>query len=376
MGVFKNLFQGTGNNDKNPFYVRATMIMLGLVLFFYIMLILRDVLVPLCFALLISILLNPLVNRLMQLGLHKISAISLALLVAIIGITIVFVFLTSQAGQFIEMAPEFQDRASKILDIIQKWIRNTFNMPIYKQDEVIANTMNNSQNFMAKALGSIFSFLTATILMPIYTFLILYYKPLFLNFIYEVFEDKYENRVADVLQETKGAIQAYIVGLLIETAIVAGLNSAALLLLGVDYAILLGIIGGILNLIPYVGGLVAIALPVGMSMVTSDGNYTTPLLIIAAYSVIQFLDNNVLVPRIVSSKVDVNAFVTIVIVLLGASIWGVPGMFLSVPFIAVCKIIFDRIPQLQPWGKLLGVTIGEPPPPREVVSKIDEEAME
>lgn len=113
-----------------------------------------------------------------------------------------------------------------------------------------------------------------------------------------------------------------------------------------------------------------------MSMVTSDGNYTTPLLIIAAYSVIQFLDNNVLVPRIVSSKVDVNAFVTIVIVLLGAAIWGVPGMFLSVPFIAVCKIIFDRIPQLQPWGKLLGVTIGEPPPPREVVSKIDEEAME
>ncbi|MCU7694347.1 AI-2E family transporter [Haoranjiania flava] len=376
MGVFKNLFQGTGNNDKNPFYVRATMIMLGLVLFFYIMLILRDVLVPLCFALLISILLNPLVNRLMQLGIHKISAISLALLVAIIGITIIFVFLTSQAGQFIEMAPEFQDRASKILDIIQKWIRNTFNVPIYKQDEVIANTMNNSQDFVAKALGSIFSFLAATILLPIYTFLILYYKPLFLNFIYEVFEDKYENRVADVLQETKGAIQAYIVGLLIETAIVAGLNSAALLLLGVEYAILLGIIGGILNLIPYVGGLVAIALPVGMSMVTSDGNYTTPLLIIAAYSVIQFLDNNVLVPRIVSSKVDVNAFVTIVIVLLGAAIWGVPGMFLSVPFIAVCKIIFDRIPQLQPWGKLLGVTIGEPPPPREVVSKIDEEAME
>lgn len=376
MGVFKNLFQGTGNNDKNPFYVRATMIMLGLVLFFYIMLILRDVLVPLCFALLISILLNPLVNRLMQLGMHKISAISLALLVAVIGITIIFVFLTSQAGQFIEMAPEFQDRAKKILDIIQKWIRNTFNVPIYKQDEVIANTMNNSQDFVAKALGSIFSFLTATILLPIYTFLILYYKPLFLNFIYEVFEDKYENRVADVLQETKGAIQAYIVGLLIETAIVAGLNSAALLLLGVEYAILLGIIGGILNLIPYVGGLVAIALPVGMSMVTSDGNYTTPLLIIAAYSVIQFLDNNVLVPRIVSSKVDVNAFVTIVIVLLGAAIWGVPGMFLSVPFIAVCKIIFDRIPQLQPWGKLLGVTIGEPPPPREVVSKIDEEAME
>ncbi|MNL62229.1 hypothetical protein D3C87_1862320 [compost metagenome] len=80
-------------------------------------------------------------------------------------------------------------------------------------------------------------------------------------------------------------------------------------------------------------------------------------MIIAAYSVIQFLDNNIFVPRIVSSKVQINALISIIIVLLGAALWGIPGMFLSIPFIAVLKIIFDRITGLKPWGKLLGDTV-------------------
>ena len=108
-------------------------------------------------------------------------------------------------------------------------------------------------------------------------------------------------------------------------------------------------------MIPYVGGLIAIALPVLISMVTKDPlNYTTPLVIIAAYIVIQFIDNNIIVPRVVSSKVEVNAFVSIVIVLLGGALWGISGMFLSIPFVAILKIIFDRVNELKPWGMLLG----------------------
>jgi len=140
---------------------------------------------------------------------------------------------------------------------------------------------------------------------------------------------------------------------MIETTMIAVLNSAALLLLGVPYAILIGVIGAILNLIPYLGGVVAIALPVLMAIVTKEG-FTTPLLIIAAYSFIQFIDNNILVPKVVSSKVSVNALISIIVVLLGGMLWGVSGMFLSIPFIAVFKIIFDRIEELKPWGKLLG----------------------
>ncbi|MFL5773945.1 MAG: AI-2E family transporter, partial [Flavisolibacter sp.] len=113
------------------------------------------------------------------------------------------------------------------------------------------------------------------------------------------------------------------------------------------------VIGGILNILPYIGGLIAIALPVLMVTITREG-YTGQLLVIGAYLVIQFIDNNILVPRIVSSKVQINALISIIVVLLGGMLWGIPGMFLSIPFIGVLKIIFDRVEGLQPWGKLLG----------------------
>ncbi|MFT4093388.1 MAG: AI-2E family transporter [Niabella sp.] len=191
------------------------------------------------------------------------------------------------------------------------------------------------------------------VLLPLYTFLLLFYKPLILNFFYEVFRKDHSEHVGAVLMETKNAIQQYIVGLLIEMLIVAVLNSLGLLIIGVKYAILLGCIGAILNVIPYIGGLIAIALPVLMALVTNDG-LEKPILIVVAYTVIQFIDNNILVPRIVSSKVSVNALVSIVIVLMGGMLWDVSGMFLSIPFIAVVKIIFDHVNDLKPWGKLLG----------------------
>jgi predicted PurR-regulated permease PerM len=195
--------------------------------------------------------------------------------------------------------------------------------------------------------------LSVVVLLPIYIFLMLFYKTLILNFLYEVFAEKNSTQVSNVLKETKNAIQSYMVGLLLEAIIVAILNSAALLILGVEYAILIGVIGALLNVLPYIGGIIAIALPVLIATITKDG-YTTQIGIIIAYLVIQFIDNNILVPRIVSSQVKINALVSLVIVLLGGAIWGVSGMFLSVPFIAVLKIIFDRVEGLRPWGKLLG----------------------
>jgi len=142
-------------------------------------------------------------------------------------------------------------------------------------------------------------------------------------------------------------------GLMIETAIVCILNSVALMIIGVPSAIVIGVIGGILNILPYIGGVVAIALPVLMVTITREG-YTGQLMVIGAYAVIQFIDNNILVPRIVSKKVQINALMSIIVVLLGGLLWGIPGMFLAIPFIGVLKIIFDRIEDMKPWGRLLG----------------------
>ena len=124
-------------------------------------------------------------------------------------------------------------------------------------------------------------------------------------------------------------------------------------MLGVKYAVLLGFLGAIINVLPFIGGIVAILLPVLIATVTKDG-FQTQLGIIVAYVIIQFIDNHFLIPYIVSSKVKINALISIIIVLLGGALWGISGMFLSIPFIGILKIIFDRVPELKPWGRLLG----------------------
>jgi len=214
-------------------------------------------------------------------------------------------------------------------------------------------TGGGGMSILTNTLGTVLGLVSVLVLMPIYLFLLLFYKPLILDFLFQVFSEKHSLRVAEILGQTKSAIQSFMVGLLIETTIVCIMNSVALLLIGVPNAIIIGVIGGLLNVLPYIGGIIAIALPVLMSLITS--NSLSPILaIVASYAIIQFIDNNFLVPRIVASKVQINALISIVIVLLGNLLWGVPGMFLSVPFIAVSKIIFDRVDGLKPWGRLLG----------------------
>ncbi len=336
-----------------PFYLKATTILFGLSLVVLMLYMLADFLVPMAFAVLLSILLNPLYNKLQSWKIPKVVAICLTLLTMIAFTFGVLYFLSSQIIQFGDSLPALKAKGSEMVIQAEGWIESTFGLTIQKQMQLLNEAANNNKALVGQTIGSLFGLFSVLFLLPVYIFLLLFYKELILNFLYEVFAEENSGNIAEILNQTKMAIQSYIVGLLIEALVVAVLNSTALFILGVKYALLIGVIGAILNMLPYIGGIIAILLPVLMATVTKDG-FSTQLGIIAAYSVIQFIDNNILVPRIVSSKVQINAMVSIIVVLLIGALWGVSGMFLSIPMVAVLKIIFDRIDDLKPWGKLLG----------------------
>jgi predicted PurR-regulated permease PerM len=338
---------------KYPFYFRSTVTLFGIILFVYMLFVLQGILIPLAFSLMIAILLNPFVNKLQQKKVPKIPAIIIALLLTILFIAGLMVFISSQIVKFSDNMPVLQQKFSALFRHLQLWLQENYSLTMDKQKQLLTETGNSLKPLIGQTLGSVLGTLSVIILLPIYIFLILFYKTLILNFLYEVFAEKNSSQVGVVLKQTKGAIQSYMIGLLLEAIIVATLNSTALLVLGVQYAILLGVMGAILNVLPYIGGIIAIALPLLIATVTKEG-YTTQIGILISYLLIQFIDNNILVPRIVSSKVKINALVSLVIVLLGGAVWGFAGMFLSIPFIAVLKIIFDRVAELKPWGKLLG----------------------
>ena len=182
--------------------------------------------------------------------------------------------------------------------------------------------------------------------------MILYYKNLLLEFLRKLFTLKHRTVLDQILKDSKRLIETYLVGLVFELIIVAILNCVGLLILGIEYAIVLGIIGAFLNLIPYLGGILAIALPMVIAFITKD-SLTYPILVFCIYMLIQFIDNNLIIPKIVASRVKINALVSVVAVLVGGTIWGISGMFLSIPLIAIIKVICDHIEPLKPWGLLV-----------------------
>jgi predicted PurR-regulated permease PerM len=339
-----------------PFYAKASQIIIGLLAFFYILYIGQEIIIPIIFATILAILLNPVSNYLQNKKMNRVLSIFLTLIMAFIVLGSLIYFLSSQASMFSETLPQLKQKVIILSQQGLAWSSQTFHLNPSKINSWItkaeAEGLNSSALVIGKTLNTITGFLVLTLLIPVYIFMILFYKPLLLDFIRQLFNKARHTMIVEVLNETKSLIQSYLIGLLLEAAIVAILNSIGLLILGIQYAILLGIIGALLNIIPYIGGLIAIALPVIIALATKSPIYA--LYVIILYMLVQLIDNNFIVPRIVASKVKINALVSIVVVLIGGALWGVAGMFLSIPLTAILKVIFDRIEPLKPLGFLLG----------------------
>ncbi|HXB35426.1 MAG TPA: AI-2E family transporter [Puia sp.] len=336
-----------------PFYIRATVILFGLVLVSFALANLRGILIPFSFAVFLAVLLNPLMERLLRWKVPRIAAIAVSLIVAILVIGGIWYFLANQMMQFTDQLPLLEKKGSELLTRTQNYLMQHWNIPLAKTDAYLAEARKAIKPLLGQLLGSMAGTMGSVFLLPIYTFLLLYYKNLILNFLYEIFAEQNAEEVSTVLRQVRGAIQSYMYGLLIEAAIVATLNTIALLILGVQYAVLMGVLGALLNVLPFFGGILAAALPIMVATITKEG-YNTQIGIAISYIIIQFTDNHFLIPYIVSAKVRINALLSVVAVLLGGAVWGLAGMFLSIPFIGVLKIIFDRIPEMRPWGRLLG----------------------
>ena len=343
-------------DSKSPLYLMLSQITMGLLSLFFILYVGKDILVPIMFSTIIAILLNPLVNFLCKAKFNRVIAILLAVVTSLILITALVFFIVSQATLLSDTLPQFKEKFLSLFNEIINWVSANFNISKSKIEEWISNTksegMNNSTSIIGVAITTFSSMLVSLVLIPVYIFMILFYKPLLLEFISQLFKHGKLEVVSEVLTETKSLIQNYLVGLLLEAAIVATLNSVGLLILGIQYAILLGVIGAILNMIPYIGGIIAISLPMLMAVATKSP--VDALWVFIAYIIVQFIDNNFIVPKIVASKVKINALISIIVVLVGGALWGVAGMFLAIPITAIIKVIFDRIQPLKPFGFLLG----------------------
>jgi predicted PurR-regulated permease PerM len=340
---------------KIPFYAKVALIFISGFALVFTLHIGQDIIVPVLYATIIAILLNPMVNYLTSKKINRVAAISIAVILAIIFFLLAFYVLSSQLSMLSESYPQLKEKFNVTSQEFVRWVSQTFNIRVSKINAWTKETRTDAINdfALAESLTEVGRMLMVLVLLPVYLFLILYYKPLLVEFVHKLFRMEHQSVLNQILTGSKKIIQTYLVGLFFELIIVAFLNSAGLLLLGIEYAIILGVIGAVLNLIPYIGGIIAIALPMIIAFITKD-SLTYPIMVLVVYLIIQFIDNNFIIPKIVASRVKINALISVIAVLLGGAIWGVSGMFLSIPLIAIIKVICDQIEPLKPWGFLLG----------------------
>jgi AI-2 transport protein TqsA len=337
-----------------PLYVKAPLILLGLALLVLTLHLASSIIFPLLFAAIFAIMLHPVEQWLLRKRVPPLLAISLTVVLGVAVVMGLLYFIYVEAIELSDQAPMFKKKLAATTAQLHAWVQQRFGFSDQKLQGWMSEAGTKATALLGGSLTVASGVLLEAVLLPVYIFLLFLYQKRLVSFLTQVFSGRQRDRnVAEVLSESKAAIQSYMVGLLIEGSIVAALNVGALFALGVPYALLLGVLGALFNFIPYIGGVIAIALPVLMSFVAKDG-YTTPLLVVAVYVVIQFIDNHYLIPRIVASKIKINALVAIVAVLVGNAIGGVAGMFLALPIVAILKIVFDRIDSLKPWGMVLG----------------------
>ncbi|MBX9887083.1 MAG: AI-2E family transporter [Flavobacteriaceae bacterium] len=346
------------NAIRYPFYVRLSCTLVSLIAVTYIFSVGQSILTPILLSFLFAVLLLPIdhfINSKLRFP-HTLS-VAITVLIFICFIVSILAVLSYQISDIATDFDKINKNANIFITDVQKHIRTNFNISLWEQrkymNDVAEDSVKKGKETIGTTLSSVSDTLIDLTLIPIYTFLILLYRTHFITFLVKLFRKEYHSKLREILGQIKVSVQSYISGLLLEMIFVSILTGAGLYFIGIKYFILLGILTGILNLIPYIGILIAGVLTVIASLTgTPDASIIIGIVVVNA--IVQLIDNNILVPLIISSKVQINALVSIVGIIIGGALAGIAGMFLAIPILAILKIIFDRTENLEAWGYLMG----------------------
>lgn len=340
-----------------PLTVRRSIELAGLYVCGLVIVAGSGIIAPVIMAFLISIVIFPVYSFFVRKRLPESLAIALSLIILISFAAGIAWFFSSQIGRLIEDFPVIKENVTVHLNSLSDWINEKTHFSTERQVAIINEQSKKLLNYAGGILGGAATSVTSIFifvgLVPIYVFLILFYKNLLLRFIFLWFSPGSYTKVEDGMRETQTIIKSYLVGLLIQITYITILLGASLMIIGIKHALLIGVIFAILNLIPYIGALIGNIAGVLLTLTSSQEVWPIYAVLITI-AVVQFLDNNILMPRIVGSKVKINALASIIGVIVGGAAAGIAGMFLSLPIIAILKIVFDRSNNLKQWGVLFG----------------------
>lgn len=344
-------------NQTYPFYLKLSCILISILILGFLAIIGQQILIPMVLGLLIAILLMPMcrfMEKRLRLPRGVSSVVASLLALAIIGGVIYG--LSIQVAKLSNDWPQFQKQFMDLTDDLQSWISRTFG--VRRKDQLLylndtaKKSISTGTAILETALKSIGYVLMLTGFTFLFTLFFLLYRTHLLKFLVASFSETYHKTVFEIIDNIQFMVKKYLVGLFLQMLIVTILSLIAYTIIGVKYNFMLAILTGILNILPYIGIFTALLIGALITFATSGVSHV--LFIVIAIVVIHAIDGNIIMPRVVGSKVKINSLIVIIGLVIGEMLWGIAGMLLTIPVLAIMKIVFDRVEGLQSWGFLMG----------------------
>lgn len=342
---------------QNIFYLLITLglFIMGLVLA-------KDVLAPLMFAVLFSLALTPLCNRLEKLGVRKTFSIMLVFLIITIVLTsLILLFSVTFANIYNEL-PAIRVKIDTGLNSIEQNINDITGFT----DEKIQSEIKENQSrflsplwkFIEGSISASFMTIGNIFLAALYTFLLLYYRKGIRKVLFRRLDKEQKKDRSELITELLDVIKAYASSMLIVMTILSIINSIGLWIIGIDYPIFWGVLAGILVIIPYIGTTLGGLLPFLYALATTDTIWQ-PAAVVIMYFTVQQIEGNLITPNIVGNKIHVNALTIILAMIFGGLVWGLTGLILALPIVAALRTILVRYESTKNIGLLMSGDLGD-----------------
>lgn len=345
-----------------PGYVRYFIILSSITLTFYLLILGRSIISPLVAAFVAALLLRPLSAWIERAKIHRGLSSVLSIIVVLGAIFGLFWFFSSQVNNIVKDLKSIGERFNELIDRMYLWMEQTFGVEQQEQVAYLKDSLNtfleNSASTITATVSATAGFFTGFFMFLLALFFLLYYRRFFVAFLYQIAPAEKENLLGTTIAKIEEVVRSYVLGLLTVIVIVAILNTIGLMALGIQHAIFFGVLAAVLTIIPYIGIFIGSLLPILFALITKDSLWY-PIGVAILFWVVQIIEGNFITPNIVGGKVSVNPFAAIIGLFLGGMLWGAIGMILSIPLLAITKVICDAIPSFHAIGFLLGEPPGE-----------------
>ena len=313
----------------------------------------KPFLVPVCFAGLLAMLFLPVSIWFESKNIPKVLSILLCIIIFLIVVIGIIWLISWQVTDLTSEASDIEGKLKKMITEAKEYIQSHFGITKKQQEELITEQAKTNSGMFSDIGSSIMSFAVDFILMLVYIFLFMFYRERIKTFILKMVSSHQKKNAETIILDIEKVSQQYITGLGLMIGCLWVMYSIGFSIVGVKYAVLFAIICGLLEIVPFVGNLTGNLLAVLM-VVIQGGGMGMVIGVVVTYLVVQFLQTYLLEPLVVGAEVNINPLFTIIILVVGELIWGIPGMVLAIPLLGITKIICDHVESLKPFGYLIG----------------------